>query len=126
MEFVSIIHPSPTTKSERLKANQVLVTASLTMVLIEYDENKGGWFSAKIGPREPILLDPAASVLHYAQEIFEGMKCFKHCDGSMALFRPQENARRFNASARRMAMPEIPENLFVKAVCELVKKDKDW
>jgi len=129
MEFVSIIHPSPTTKSERLKAIAEPGFGNCFsdhMVLIEYDENKGGWFSAKIGPREPILLDPAASVLHYAQEIFEGMKCFKHCDGSMALFRPQENARRFNASARRMAMPEIPENLFVKAVCELVKKDKDW
>jgi branched-chain amino acid aminotransferase len=96
------------------------------MVVIDYDADKGGWYQASIGPREPIALDPAASVLHYAQEIFEGMKAFPHADGGLAMFRPEANARRFNDSARRMAMPEIPEDLFLEAVKLLVQKDATW
>lgn len=95
------------------------------MVSIEYDEGKG-WHSAAVGPRQPILIDPAASVLHYAQEIFEGMKAYKQEDGGLALFRPEANAARFNASATRMAMPHIPEDLFVEAVRQLVDIDRDW
>src|SRR5690606_4001835 len=79
-----------------------------------------------IGPRQPISLDPAASVLHYAQEIFEGLKAYRLADGAMALFRPEENARRFNASARRLAMPELPEDAFVEAVRQLALADRDW
>ncbi len=77
------------------------------MVSIEWAEGRG-WHGATIGPRGPLSLDPAAAVLHYAQEIFEGLKAYRLADGSLALFRPEENARRFNASARRLAMPEIP------------------
>lgn len=95
------------------------------MVSIDWEEDKG-WHGATLGPREPIALDPAAAVLHYAQEIFEGMKAYRQDDGSMALFRPEENARRFNASARRLAMPEIPEELFVEAVRQAVNADLDW
>ena len=96
------------------------------MVVIDYDEAKGGWHQASIGPREPITLDPAASVLHYAQEIFEGMKAYKQEDDSLSLFRPEANAARFNASARRMAMPELPEELFMESLRQLVAADKDW
>lgn len=96
------------------------------MVTIDYDEAKGGWYSAKIGPREPLMLDPAASVLHYAQEIFEGLKAYKQVDGSIAFFRPEANARRLNASADRLAMPHLPEELFIQSVKELVRADKDW
>src|SRR5690606_19303410 len=81
------------------------------MVSIEWDEGRG-WHSATLGPRVPISLDPAAAVLHYAQEIFEGLKAYRLADGGIALFRPEENARRFNASARRLAMPEVPEAAF--------------
>ena len=85
-----------------------------------------GWHDAKIMPRGPLSVDPAMSVLHYAQEIFEGMKAYRTEDGAMALFRPGENAKRFNASARRMAMPEIPEALFLEAVRQVVATDADW
>jgi branched-chain amino acid aminotransferase len=95
------------------------------MVSIEWDEGQG-WHNATIGPRGPIALDPAAAVLHYAQEIFEGLKAYRLPDGSMAMFRPEANAARFNASARRLAMPELPEELFVESCAELVRTDADW
>ena len=129
MQFETIPHPSPTPDSERaqLIADPGFGTVFTDhMVTIDYDEDQGGWHSARIGPREAIALDPAASVLHYAQEIFEGMKAFRHEDGGLALFRPEANAQRFNASARRMAMPEIPEELFLEAVRLAVKTDAEW
>lgn len=129
MQFETLSHPSPT--PDDVCAECIIDPGFGTvftdhMVTIDYDEAKGGWHSARLGPREAIALDPAASVLHYAQEIFEGMKAFPHADGGMALFRPEENARRFNDSARRMAMPEIPEELFLEAVKALVRKDARW
>jgi len=95
------------------------------MVTIEWSEQRG-WHDATIGPRGPLTLDPAAAVLHYAQEIFEGLKAYKRADGTMVLFRPEANARRFNASADRMAMPNLPEETFVEAVRQLVLTDRDW
>jgi branched-chain amino acid aminotransferase, group II len=95
------------------------------MVTIRYTEGQG-WHSHAIGPREPFQLDPACAVLHYAQEIFEGMKAYRLEDGSIAMFRPEENARRFNESAERMAMPVLPEEVFLEAVEALVKIDADW
>ena len=129
MQFEQIPHPSPTPNDVRIAAIADPGFGTVFtdhMVTIDYDEDQGGWHSARIGPREPIALDPAASVLHYAQEIFEGMKAFAHEDGGLALFRPEANARRFNDSARRMAMPEIPEELFLEAVRLAVKTDADW
>ncbi|GCD56657.1 branched-chain amino acid aminotransferase [Acetobacter pasteurianus] len=95
------------------------------MAVVTYTEGKG-WHSAEILPRQPLMLDPAASVLHYAQEIFEGMKAYRTPDGSVQLFRPDANARRFRHSAERMAMAQVPEDLFLDAVTQLVKLDKDW
>ncbi len=95
------------------------------MVIIKYNDNHG-WHNAEITARAPITLDPAASVLHYAQEIFEGMKAYKTPEGTASLFRPEENARRFQKSARRMAMPELPEDIFVDSVKQLVKIDQNW
>ncbi len=129
MQFERIPHPSPTSDDARIAAIADPGFGTVFtdhMVTIDYDEAKGGWHSPRIGPREPIALDPAASVLHYAQEIFEGMKAFIHADGGLALFRPEANARRFNASARRMAMPEIPEELFLDAVKLAVETDAAW
>jgi branched-chain amino acid aminotransferase len=96
------------------------------MVVLDYDADLGGWHQAQVMPRGPIPLDPAASVLHYAQEIFEGLKAYRHPDGAIALFRPEENARRLNASARRMAMPELPEELFLESLRQLLAVDYDW
>ena len=95
------------------------------MVMITYTDGKG-WHDAKVMARGPILLDPAAAVLHYAQEIFEGLKAYRLADGSMATFRPDANAARFRDSARRLAMPELPEHLFMQSLRELVRIDKDW
>jgi len=95
------------------------------MAIARYTVEKG-WHDAQIRPREPISLDPAASVLHYAQEIFEGMKAYRLSDGQMALFRPEANAARFAQSADRMAMPRLPHESFLKSVKSLVEIDKDW
>ncbi|MCW1384009.1 branched-chain amino acid aminotransferase [Novosphingobium sp. KCTC 2891] len=95
------------------------------MVEIDYTEGRG-WHDARIIPYGPIALDPASAVLHYAQEIFEGLKAYRLADGGIALFRPEANAARFNASARRLAMPELPEDVFVEAVRQQVLTDKDW
>jgi branched-chain amino acid aminotransferase len=95
------------------------------MALIEYDEEHG-WNSARITARRPFELDPATPVLHYAQEIFEGLKAYHRPDGKAALFRPDANARRFVNSARRMAMPELPEEMFLESVRALVRTEREW
>lgn len=95
------------------------------MVTIRYAEGKG-WYDAKVTARQPLVLDPATAVLHYAQEIFEGLKAYRLEDGAMALFRPEANAQRFNASARRMAMAELPEDLFIESCRALVDIDRKW
>jgi branched-chain amino acid aminotransferase len=95
------------------------------MVVVRYTEGRG-WYDAKVTARVPLLLDPAAAVLHYAQEIFEGLKAYRLADDSLALFRPDANARRMNASARRLAMPELPESLFINSLTELVTIERDW
>ena len=71
-------------------------------------------------------MDPAAAVLHYAQEIFEGLKAYRTAGGGATLFRPRENARRFQESAERLAMPVLPEEVFLEAVDQLVSIDRDW
>jgi len=95
------------------------------MFVMEYDAGRG-WHSARIQPYGPFVLDPAAMVFHYAQEIFEGLKAFRRPDGSVALFRPADNVARFNLSARRMCMPEVDEGLFLEALKELVRLEQEW
>ncbi|GGO57411.1 MULTISPECIES: branched-chain amino acid aminotransferase [Streptomyces] len=95
------------------------------MVTIRWTEGRG-WHDGQLVPYGPLSLDPATTVLHYAQEIFEGLKAYRQPDGSVALFRPEANARRFQASARRMAMPELPVETFLAACDELVRQDIDW
>ncbi|WP_221585199.1 branched-chain amino acid aminotransferase [Microbacterium sp. G2-8] len=87
---------------------------------------KGGWHRPRVQPYGPISLDPAAAVLHYAQEVFEGMKAYRHADGGIYTFRPEQNAKRFNRSARRLSMPELPEQFFIQALHELIAVDGDW
>ncbi len=95
------------------------------MVTIKWTGDHG-WHDPQVRPREPFTLDPATMVLHYAQTIFEGLKAYPAEDNLVTLFRPGENARRFNASARRLAMPELPEHLFIAAIEHLVRADADW
>ena len=95
------------------------------MATIRYTDERG-WHDAKIEPRRPLAVDPATTVLHYAQEIFEGLKAYRLPDGGATLFRPLANARRFRRSAIRLAMPELPEEMFVQSVHALVSTDRDW
>jgi branched-chain amino acid aminotransferase len=85
-----------------------------------------GWHDARLGAYGPFEVDPATAVLHYAQEIFEGLKAYRHDDGSVWAFRPEANAARFARSARRMALPELPADDFVAAVDALVQLDHEW
>jgi len=95
------------------------------IAVIHWNEERG-WHNAEICGRRPFALDPAAGVLHYAQEIFEGMKAYKNERGEVFLFRPQQNARRFNRSAQRMCMPPLPEELFLQAVEGVARLDHQW
>ena len=94
------------------------------MFLMDYVEGEG-WKDARIVPYGPLEFDPSCMVLHYGQEIFEGMKAYP-CDGKILLFRPEMNARRMNSSAERLCMAQIPEELFIEGISELVKIDRDW
>ncbi|MFE5679257.1 branched-chain amino acid aminotransferase [Streptomyces erythrochromogenes] len=85
-----------------------------------------GWHQGELMPLRNISLHPGTVGLHYGQNIFEGIKAHRHADGSVAVFRPEDNARRFRASARRLAMPEMPEELFLEAVDQLVTADQAW
>lgn len=95
------------------------------MVTIRYAAGKG-WYDARVEARAPIPMDPAAAVLHYAQEIFEGMKAYRTASGGVTMFRPYSNAVRFAASAQRMAMPTLPEQTFVDSLRRLIEVDRDW
>ena len=95
------------------------------MFIMEYTEGKG-WHDARIEPYHRLSLDPSSTVLHYAQEIFEGLKAYKDKDGRITMFRAIENCRRLNNSARRMCMPEIDENFNLKAMEALVSVERDW
>ncbi|MBO1770800.1 branched-chain amino acid aminotransferase [Agrococcus sp. TF02-05] len=87
---------------------------------------EGGWSDARVEPYGPLQLDPASAVLHYGQEIFEGMKAYRRADGSVWAFRPEENAKRMQRSAARLALPQLPVELFVEAVRQLVEVDEAW
>jgi len=131
--FRRLPHPAPTPPARRaeiLAAPGFGVHFSDHMVTIDWDAERD-WHNATLGPRAPIMLDPAAAVLHYAQEIFEGMKAYaapgeNGTEGGITLFRADANAARFNASARRLAMPEMPEALFLAGLRELVLADRAW
>ncbi|MGI5471048.1 branched-chain amino acid aminotransferase [Streptomyces sp. CA-132043] len=95
------------------------------MVTVRWTEGRG-WHDAQLVPYAPLSIDPANMTLHYAQTIFEGLKAYRRPDGSVATFRPEANAQRFQRSARRLGMPELPVETFLAACDALVEQDKDW
>ncbi|MER5552563.1 branched-chain amino acid aminotransferase [Streptomyces sp. NPDC002793] len=95
------------------------------MVTISWTEGRG-WHDAQLVPYGPLSLDPANMTLHYAQEIFEGLKAYRQPDGTVATFRPEANAARFQRSAARLAMPELPIETFIEACDVLVQQDQAW
>lgn len=95
------------------------------MFIMNYETGKG-WYDPRIVPYQPVVLDPAAMVFHYGQEMFEGLKAYHAEDGRTLLFRPDMNAKRTNNSNKRLCIPQIPEEDFVQAVRELVKVEEKW
>ena len=127
-EFTTIAHPDPVSDEARASLIESPAFGRVFtdhMVTITWTEDKG-WHDAQVSARKPFAIDPACAVLHYAQEIFEGMKAYRGADDQILLFRPEENARRFARSAERMAMPVVPEQLFLDAVEALVRIDSAW
>ncbi|KQZ15620.1 MULTISPECIES: branched-chain amino acid aminotransferase [unclassified Mesorhizobium] len=123
----SIPHASPTSadaRAARMENPGFGKVFSDHMVTVTWTADKG-WHDGELKARAPFSIDPAAAVLHYAQEIFEGMKAYRTEKG-IVLFRPEENARRLAMSAERLAMPAVPEDLFLDAVEALVRADADW
>lgn len=118
--------PMPAEKRQEVLDNPVFGTVFTDhMVDICWSE-QGGWHRPRVQPYGPIPMDPAAAVLHYGQEIFEGMKAYRHADGSIWTFRPDQNALRLQRSAARMALPELPAEYFIQALKELIKADGAW
>ncbi|HWG93664.1 MAG TPA: branched-chain amino acid aminotransferase [Mycobacteriales bacterium] len=95
------------------------------MVSVQWTREQG-WHDAKLTAYAPLVVDPATVVLHYAQEVFEGLKAYRQADGGVALFRPDRNAARMDRSCARMALPQLPEGLFVEACELLVRTDAAW
>ncbi|MBX3564007.1 MAG: branched-chain amino acid aminotransferase [Sphingomonas sp.] len=128
LDFEFEAHANPVSDTNRAEAlanpgfGQILADH---MVQIRYSEERG-WHDARVRPYGPLSIDPACAVLHYAQEIFEGLKAYRLPDGGAALFRPEANAKRFNESAARMAMPEMPEALFLASLREIVRTERNW
>src|SRR3569833_870412 len=95
------------------------------MITIRWTE-EDAWHDAKLEPYGPLTLDPATAVFHYAQEIFEGLKAYRHDDSSIWAFRPEANAERMLRSSRRLALPELPAKDIIQAIEELVRVDRRW
>lgn len=94
--------------------------------MLEADYENGEWKNVEIKPYQPLLLEPSLSALHYGQAIFEGIKAYRSEDGDAFIFRPYDNFRRFNQSAERMNMPEIPEDIFIEGMKQLIDLDRNW
>src|SRR6476660_6174818 len=94
--------------------------------MLEADYENGEWKNVEIKPYQPLLLSPSLAALHYGQAIFEGIKAYKNSDGEAFIFRPYDNFKRFNISAERMAMPQVPEEIFMEGMKQLVALDKAW
>jgi branched-chain amino acid aminotransferase len=115
-------HPKPKPDPDTLKFGRAF---SDHMFIMDYDD-KNGWHNGSIIPYGPIALDPAAAVLHYAQELFEGLKAYRARDGRVLLFRPDKNAERAARSCDRICIPRLDDGLFVEAVKALVDVERDW
>ena len=125
MEEIKITRAA--TLKEKPESSTLVFGKSMTdhMFLVDYDEGRG-WHDARIVPYGPLQIDPAAKVLHYAEEIFEGLKAYRTADGSIQLFRVMDNIQRMNDSADRLCMPQIPAELALAGITELVKLERDW
>jgi branched-chain amino acid aminotransferase len=125
-EIIRSDNPLPDAAREVILADPVFGTKFTDHQVIVVWEKDKGWHSARVEPYGPILMDPSSAVLHYGQEIFEGIKAYRHQDGSIWTFRPTANAVRMQRSARRMALPELPVEVFVESLRKLIEVDGAW
>ena len=125
MEEIKITRAA--TLKEKPESSTLVFGKAMTdhMFIVDYDAGQG-WHDPRIVPYGPLQIDPAAKVLHYAEEIFEGMKAYRTAEGEIQLFRPDCNIDRMNKSAARLCMPEIPYELALAGITELVKLEQDW
>jgi len=119
------------TKAERSKLNDLELEnlpfgRYFTDHMLEAEYENGKWVNVEVKPYQPLVLDPSLAALHYGQSIFEGIKAYKDADGTAFIFRPYDNFRRFNLSAARMNMPEVPEEIFIEGMRQLIALDQDW
>ena len=127
----TFVHTRTTHPTDRAAREAVLANPGFGkyysdhMVAIDWDAEHD-WHGARVTPYAPLTLEPASLVLHYGQAIFEGLKAYRHNDGSIWTFRPEANALRFSHSAERLGLPELPHDLFVQSLKELLKLDCDW
>ncbi|NDK89634.1 branched-chain amino acid aminotransferase [Gordonia desulfuricans] len=128
LQFTRTEHPHPVSESQRA---EILAAPGFgkhftdNMVLVDYDVTRG-WHNAQVTPYGPIALDPSAMVLHYGQEVFEGLKAYRQADGSIAAFRPEANGLRMQQSAARLAMPALPVEDFLNSLKALLAADNAW
>lgn len=128
VQFTRQRHPAPLSNTER---QAILSNPGFGkfhtdhMVAADWTSSQG-WHDHRVQPYGPLMLEPSSLVLHYAQAIFEGLKAYRHQDGSLWAFRPQANAARFNRSAERLGLPELPEEVFLESLRQLVQTDAYW
>ncbi len=115
-----------TTKLKDIDLQNVPFGKYFTDHMLEVDYINGEWQTPQIKPYQPLVFDPSMAALHYGQAIFEGVKAYKDAEGNAAIFRPHDNFKRFNISAERMQMPQVPEEIFVDGMKQLVKLDQAW
>ncbi|CAM1357275.1 branched-chain amino acid aminotransferase [Tenacibaculum halocynthiae] len=120
------IQPIKESKISQVDFNDLKFGSVFSDHMFVCDYVDGKWQNPSIVPYGPITLDPSAKIFHYGQSIFEGMKAYKDTEGNILLFRPLDNCKRLNISAKRMVIPEIPEDLFMKGLKELLKVDNAW
>ncbi|NTW41969.1 MAG: branched-chain amino acid aminotransferase, partial [Cellulomonadaceae bacterium] len=127
-EFVATPNDAPRSPAERA---ELMASPSFGTVFTDHMARvtwtaTAGWTDRRVEKHGPLLLSPASAVLHYGQEIFEGLKAYRHADGSVWTFRPEANAARFAASARRLALPELATRDFLGSIEALVRADEAW
>lgn len=120
------IEKSKTSKIDKVDFDNLAFGSVFTDHMLVCDYKNGAWENPKIIPYGPLTLDPSAKIFHYGQSIFEGMKAYKDTNEAIWLFRPLDNHKRLNISAKRMAIPEIPENYFMEGLKALIKLDEKW
>ncbi|MET1260092.1 branched-chain amino acid aminotransferase [Flagellimonas sp. DF-77] len=121
-----VIERSENTKIKEVDFDNLAFGSVFTDHMLVCDYKNGQWERPKIVPYQPLVLEPSAKIFHYGQSIFEGMKAYKDADGQAWLFRPLDNQKRLNISAKRLAIPELPESYFMDGLVALLKLENDW